>query len=93
MSYKWYRGAFFLNKVIFHVLKPLLHDHEVAQEIMKITKRFALEVKKSVFIPNNNKQDGNKTFKKNQCTWPFTWSHSCVVYGNYGVIVRKKIYK
>jgi hypothetical protein len=33
----------------------------VAQEIMKITKSFAMEVKKSVFIPNNNKQDGNKT--------------------------------
>jgi hypothetical protein len=35
-----------------------------------------MEVKKSVFIPNNNKQDGNKTLKKNnkhkQCTWPFT---------------------
>jgi hypothetical protein len=36
----------------------------VAQEIMKITKIFAMEVKKSVFIPNNNKQDGNKTLKK-----------------------------
>ena len=35
-----------------------------------------MEVKKYVFIPNNNKQDGNKTIKKiintKQCTWPFT---------------------
>jgi len=45
--------------------KPLLHFfvplHEVGQEIMKITKSLAMEVKKSFFIPNNNKQDGNKT--------------------------------
>jgi hypothetical protein len=43
---------------------------------MKITKSFAMEVKKSVLIPNNNKQDGNKTLKKfintKQCIWPFT---------------------
>ena len=63
---------FFLNKVIFHVLRQTpatffctcslyMIMSRVAQEIMKITKSFAMEVKKSVFIPNNNKQDGNKT--------------------------------
>jgi hypothetical protein len=31
---------------------------------MEITKSFAMEVMKYVFIPNNNKQDGNKNFKK-----------------------------
>ena len=70
---------YFFNKVIFHVLKtspwaPLhfffvpvvcIHNHEVAQEIMKITKSLAMEVNKSFFIPNNNKQDGNKTLKTN----------------------------
>jgi hypothetical protein len=37
------------------------HDHKVAQEIMKITKSLAMEVKKSFFILNNDKQDRNKT--------------------------------
>jgi hypothetical protein len=45
--------------------KPLLHFFvPVGQEIMKITKSLTMEVKKSCFIPNNNKQDGNKTLKK-----------------------------
>jgi hypothetical protein len=35
--------------------------HEVDQEMMKITKSLAMEVNKSFFILNNNKQDGNKT--------------------------------
>jgi len=57
--------------------KPLLHFFvPVGQEIMKIKKSLTMEVKKSCFIPNNNKQDGNKTLKKiiniKQCTWPFT---------------------
>ena len=39
--------------------------HEVGQEIMKIIKSLTMEVKKSFFIPNSNKQDGNKTLKAN----------------------------
>ena len=57
-----------------------------------------MEVKKSVFIPNNNKQDGNKNFKKNHkhkavymVIYLITSCQSCVVYGNYGVIVLKDI--
>jgi hypothetical protein len=53
---------------------------------------------KSFFIPNNNKQDGNKTLKTNHkhktvymVIYLITSScQSCVVYGNYGVIVLKK---
>jgi hypothetical protein len=44
--------------------KPLLNFfvpvHEVGQEIMKITKSLAMEVKKSFFIPNSNKQTERK---------------------------------
>jgi hypothetical protein len=65
---------------------------------MKITKSLAMEVNKSFFIPNNNKQDGNKTLKTNHkhktvymTIYLITSScHSCVAYGNYGVIVLKK---
>jgi hypothetical protein len=56
---------FFYSGFGFWIHSYLTHDHEVAQEIMKITKSLAMEVKKSFFIPNNNKQDGNKTLKKN----------------------------
>jgi hypothetical protein len=33
---------------------------------MKITKSLAMEVKKSFFIPNSNKQDGKKTLIKDK---------------------------
>jgi hypothetical protein len=62
----------FFSKVICHVLKQALvyaayllqfsvNVHEVGQEMMKITKSLAMEVNKSFFILNKNKQDGNKT--------------------------------
>ena len=57
-----------------------------------------MEVKKYFFIPNNNKQGGNKTLKKNHkhktvcmAIYLITSCHSCVVYGNYGVIALKNI--
>ena len=47
-----------------YLLQFSVPAHEVGQEMMKITKNLAMEVNKSFFILNNNKQDGNKTLKK-----------------------------
>jgi hypothetical protein len=44
-----------------YLLQFSVPAHEVGQEMMKITKNLAMEVNKSFFILNNNKQDGNKT--------------------------------
>jgi hypothetical protein len=44
-----------------YLLQFSVNVHEVGQEMMKITKSLAMEVNKSFFILNKNKQDGNKT--------------------------------
>ena len=82
--------------------KPLLHFvpvHEVGQEIMKITKSLAMEVKKSFSfqtIINKTEIKLKKNHKHKtvyMAIYLITSCHSWVVYGNYGVIVLKNIYK
>jgi hypothetical protein len=59
--------------------------------MMKITKSLAMEVNKSFFILNNNKQDGNKTLKNYKHRTVYMAIYLITSWVVYGVIVLKNI--